>query len=59
MAANEGETVEEYRERYRKRLGEMTGFELYDCSFKEQMEYLYKIEALVKERQAEKHKNKA
>ena len=51
--------MEEYRERCRKRLGEMTGFELYDCSFKEQMEYLYKIEALVKERQAEKHKNKA
>lgn len=48
MAAMKDETVEEYRERCRRRVGEMSGFGLYDCSYKEQMEYIYKVEALSK-----------
>lgn len=50
IAANEGETVEEYRELCRKKLGEMTGFALFDCTFKEQMDYIHKVEALARER---------
>jgi hypothetical protein len=50
MTPLENETVEEYRDRSRTKLSQMTGFQLIECTFKEQMEYLYKIEALVKER---------
>lgn len=35
----ENETVEEYRERCRKRVADLWGFKIYDVSFKEYFDY--------------------
>lgn len=54
ISPKEKETVAEYRQRCRAKLGEQAGFQLYDCDYKDILEY---EKLLKKELKQRKNKN--